>query len=167
MTSQRRRSLWVDTVFGLTVSTNSENLTDLMGTLLENETRLSQLTLVRTIIGMDIAYVVHDSGEGSQQAGVGILVAGREAVVAGVGSLPQPDVEADFPATPWVWRARYRIFGFAADQPAVFTRRIDLDIRSQRKMANGELMLVVTNNPQEGATAAIQFTGMIRSLFLV
>ena len=163
----RRRSLWVDTVFGLTVGSNSENLTDLMGTLLENETRLSQLTLVRTIVGVDIAYTVHDAGEGSQQAGIGILVAGREAVLAGVGSLPQPDVEADFPATPWVWRARYRIYGFAADQPTVFNRRIDLDLRSQRKLANGELMLVVTNNPQEGATTTLTFTGMVRCLFLV
>jgi len=163
----RRRSLWVDTVFGLTVGSNSENLTDLMGTLLENETRLSQLTLVRTIVGIDIAYTVHDAGEGSQQAGVGILVAGREAVLAGVGSLPQPDVEADYPATPWVWRARYRVYGFAADQPAIDNRRIDLDLRSQRKMANGELMLVVTNNVQEGVATTLTFTGMVRCLFLV
>ncbi len=76
-------------------------------------------------------------------------------------------MEADFPATPWVWRARYRIYGFSADQPTVFNRRIDLDLRSQRKMANGELMLVVTNNAQEGATSTLLFTGMVRCLFLV
>ena len=163
----RRRSLWVDTLVGFTVSSNSEASSDLMGSLLENETRLSQLTLVRTIVGVDIAYSVHDAGEGSQQAAIGIALVGREAAAAGVASLPQPDIEADFPATPWVWRARYRIYGFAADQPAVFNRRIDLDLRSQRKMANGELALIMANNPQEGVATTLFFSGMIRCLFLV
>ena len=164
---ERRRSLWVDTIFTLTVSNNAESTTDLMGSLLENETRLSQLTLVRTIIGCDIAYSVHDAGEGSQLAGLGIGVMGREAVAAGSASLPHPDIEADFPESPWVTRSRYRIFGFAADQPAVFTRRVDLDLRSQRKIGNGILMLVVTNNAFEGVSTTVAFTGLIRCLFLV
>ena len=165
--ADRRRSLWVDTVFQISVSTNSEQVQDLMGSLIETETRLSQLTLVRTIIGIDIAYSVHDAGEGSQHGAVGIFVAGREAILAGVASLPHPDVQGDYPATPWVWRARYRIFGFAADQPAVFVRRVDLDIRAQRKMANGELVLVMANNAAEGQTSTLLFSGLVRCLFLI
>ena len=165
--ADRRRSLWVDTIFNITVGNNAEVLQDLMGSLLENETRLSQLTLVRTIIGVDIAYTVHDAGEGSQQAGLGISAVSRETFAAGVTAMAQPNVEADFPALPWIMRARYRIFGFAADQPAVFVRRVDLDIRAQRKLANAMIVMVVTNNPSEGVATTLNFSGMVRCLFLV
>jgi hypothetical protein len=164
---ERRRSLWVDTVFLVLVATGTQSYVDLMGSLLETETRLSRLTLVRTIIGIDIANNVHDSGEGSQQAGMGVFVISREAALAGVASLPHPNVAADFPTLPWVYRAFYRIFGFAADDPTIFTRRVDLDIRSQRKVDNGELGIVLSNDAFEGATALVSFTGIIRCLFLV
>jgi len=163
----RRPSLWVDTLFVVNLASGGAVVQDLMGTLLENETRLSQLTLVRTIVGIDVAYTVHDSSEGSQLGALGIFVAGREAVLAGVASMPHPNVAADFPALPWVMRAQYRVYGFSADQAAVYDRRVDLDIRSQRKLANGELVVVFTNDAFEGIAASVSFTGMIRCLFLV
>ena len=100
-------------------------------------------------------------------AAMGILGVSREAALAGVASLPHPNVAADFPTLPWVYRAMYRIFGFAADQPTVFTRRVDLDIRAQRKVVNGEVGVVLTNQALEGVTTTVQFTGMIRCLYLV
>jgi len=167
MVGQRRRSLWFDTTIDITLASGTENFVDLTGVALETETRLSRLTLVRTIVGIDIAYSVHDAGEGSQQCAFGVCVVGREALAAGVASMPHPNVSTDHPALPWVVRAQYRIFGFAADQPAVFTRRVDLDIRSQRKIENGENVFIATNDPEEGVATSVLFSGMVRSLYLV
>ena len=161
------RRLWIDTIVDQTVSASAEQFIDLTTTFITNEMRLAQMTLVRTIVGIDIAYSVHDAGEGSHQASIGICVASRDAIAAGVASLPNPAVPADFPIRPWVVRARYRIFGFAADQPTVFTRRVDLDLRSQRKLENGNLVLIMHNVAEEGAATSLLFSGMIRCLFLV
>ena len=161
------RRLWTDTLVDIAVGTGASNFVDLTSTFLVNEMRLAQLTLVRTIVGLDVAYSVHDAGEGSQQADLGICGVSREAIAGGVGSLPNPAVAADKPILPWVWRYRARIFGFIADDPAVFTRRIDLDLRSQRRLQNGEMILRVANTAEEGATSTLLFSGLIRCLYLV
>ena len=118
------------------------------------------MTLLRTIIGVDIAHLVHDSGEGSQQVSVGVGVVSQESFAA--GSLPDPEVVADFPIRGWIFRARYRIFGFAADQPQFMTRRIDMDIRAKRKLDNGESYWRSVNTNEEGVIGVILVSGMVR-----
>ena len=124
-----------------------------------------RMTLTRTIIGLDLAYTVHDSGEGSQLVELGIGIGSLEAFASSI--FPDPSVETDFPTRGWVWRMGYRVFGFAADQPTIFTRRIDLDIRSQRKLDNGEAYLVVDNNALEGVASPVRVNGYIRQLWIV
>ena len=103
------------------------------------------LTVVQlTLIGMDVAYAVHDSGEGSQHLDIGIGVASQDALAAGAGSLPDPNAADDHPIRGWVFRARGRVFGFAADQPMVYSWRIDRDIRSRRKLDNGDIRSCAT-----------------------
>jgi len=159
--------LWIDNLVNAPLGSGALAVQGLNGTFTTEATRLAQMTLLRTIIGLDVAYTVHDSGEGSQQVALGIGIAETDAFAAGVGSLPDPGVESDFPRLPWVWRARYRIFGFAADQPTIFTRRLDLDIRAQRKLGNGISYLILSNTPQEGVAATVSVTGYIRQLWLV
>ena len=112
---EKRRSLWVDTILTVIQGTGAASYVDLMGSLLETETRLPQLTLVRTIIGIDIAVTIHDAVEGSQLGAFGVLGISREAALAGVASLPHPNVAADYPTLPWIVRAMYRVYSFAAD----------------------------------------------------
>ena len=159
------KRVWADTIVDLTIGNASQDSVDLSSTFLTNEMRLAQMTFVRTIIGIDVAYSVHDAGEGSQQVSLGICVVSREAEAAGV--FPDPNNATDYPICPWVYRGRYRVYGFAADQPAVFNARIDLDIRAQRKMENGEVMFIANNQAEEGAASSILISGMIRTLFLV
>ena len=66
----------------------------------------------------------------------------------------------------WVFRARGRVFGFAADQPAVYSWRIDRDIRAKRVLKNGEGYLVINNSPVEGATGTVGVIGLIRQYYL-
>ena len=130
------------------------------------QTRRDRMTLLRTIIGLDVARLTHDSGEGSEQVFFGIAIATQEAFDAGAASLPSPFVMTEFPRLPWVWRAAYRTYGFAADQPAVFNQRIDLDIRAKRKLENGQAYLNVVNTTFEGSSSVVTVSGIIRQLWL-
>ena len=158
-------TLWIDSHMLVTIASGGTEHRSLMTGFTAGDTRLRRMTLVRTIIGLDVGYTVHDAGEGSQRVSLGIAVVEQGAFAA--GELPDPALATDFPRLPWVWRNQYRVFGFAADQPAVFTRRIDLDIRSQRKLDNGEAYINMRNAAQEGVSAAVEVTGIIRMLWLV
>ena len=141
-------------------------LTDALADRLD--TRLAQMTLLRTIIGLNIGYAVHDSGEGSQLVSIGIGVVSQDAFnVAADAGIPNAELDADHPTRGWVWRTRYRVFGFAADQPAVFTQRVDMDIRSMRKLENGVSIMTITNEDIEGVSTTIQIHGLIRQLWNV
>ena len=157
--------LWVDTTIASTVTIGTQFLLSLMTGVSATQTRFDRMTLLRTIIGLDIARTVHDSGEGSERLAIGIGIASQEAFAA--GSISDPDVPTDFPTRGWVWRGQYRIFGFAADQPAVDHRRIELDLRSQRKLENGEAFLVADLIAIEGANSTTQLVGIVRQLWLV
>jgi len=158
--------IWIDTGIGMTVTSGGgKNRVSLMTGVSVTQSRFDRMTLLRTILGFDIAYSVHDAGEGSQVVSVGVGIASQEAF-AGT-ALSDPETDTDFPTRGWIWRARYRIFGFAADQPAIFTRRVDLDLRSQRKLENGEAFLNATNTDEEGVAGTIKMSGLVRQLWLV
>ena len=158
-------TIWIDTHINSDVANAVQVLLSLMTGVSATQTRFDRMTLTRTIIGLDVAYTVHDSGEGSQRVDMGIAVASQESFAA--GTVPDPGVASDYPTRGWIWRARYRVYGFAADQPAVFNTRIDMEIRAQRKLENGEAYLVLDNNNLEGVTTTIRVAGLIRQLWIV
>ena len=122
-------TMWVDTLPNMTISSGSTVNVELLDVLVETPGRYDRMTLTRTIIGLDVALLVHDAGEGSQQVFLGIGMLPTSVPIAG-GGVPDPFVMTEFPIQGWVWRAAYRVYGFAADQPAVFNVRIDLDLRA-------------------------------------
>ena len=158
-------TVWLDTLIDQQVGTGGQDTQGLMGTHAPATLRLSGLTLLRTIIGIDVAHLIHDSGEGSQDVTMGIGVASQEAFVA--SAIPDPNQTDDYPPRGWIWRARYRTYGFAADQAAVFNQRIDKDIRSRRKLDNGECYFVTNNSADQGTTGTINVIGLIRQLWLI
>ena len=158
-------NLWIDSLFGGDVASGGQLLQSLMSGVSVTETRFTRMTLLRTIVRLDLAYTVHDAGEGSQQLDIGIAITSQEAFAA--ASVPDPDVQTDFPVRGWVWRSRYRIFGFAADQPAVSVRAVDLDLRGRRKLDNGEAYLVANNTAIEGVSSTVRVVGLVRQLWLV
>ncbi len=159
--------VWEDTVVSVSVAVAGENLIGLADSLTEAEARFNQMTLLRTIIGLDVARLVHDSGEGSERIALGIGIASRESMTAGTTAVPNPSIGTDHPVRGWVWRAHYRTYGFAADQPAVFNQRINLDIRAMRKLDNGRPFLFMESDNLEGVSSVVQVMGLIRMLFLV
>ena len=161
------RTIWSDTLMSNDIASGGTLHLQLTAGFSADETRLASMTLMRTIIGMDVGHAVHDSGQGSQLIDVGIGVTSQEAFAAGVASLPDPNTFDDFPTRGWVFRARGRVFGFAADQPAVYSWRIDRDVRSRRKLENGVAYIVFANSASEGSTGAVRVTGLIRQLYLL
>jgi len=157
--------LWIDTPLALAVAVAATSNASLMTGVSATETRLSQMTLLRTIIGLDVARTVHDSGEGSETVTLGIGVVSQAGF--STGAIPNPATATEFPIRGWVWKAAYRTFGFAADQPAVFNRRIDLDIRAMRKLENGEAYIAVAVVALEGVSGAVTIHGLVRQLWLV
>ncbi len=157
--------IWIDTRIGATVVIGTQRLDSLMTGVSATQTRFDRMTLLRTIIGIDFGRLTHDSGEGSEVVAVGIGIASQEAFAA--GNVSDPNIATDFPTRGWVWRAAYRIYGFAADQPAVFNRRVDLDLRAQRKLENGEAFIVTDLFAVEGANSGMRMEGLVRQLWLV
>jgi len=159
------RTVWIDTFTEGVVATAAQRIFSLMTGVDPATSRFDRMTLTRTIIGIDIARQVHDSGEGSDLVHLGIGIASQLAV--STPTVPNVSVATEFPRLPWIWRGLYRVFGFAADDPAVFTQRVDLDIRSQRKLDNGECFMEIVNIAHEGTSSVINVTGLVRQLWIV
>ena len=155
--------LWIDTLPNMTVPTAATSTRSLVQDV--DITRFQRMTLTRTVIGLDVARITHDSGEGSDQVFLGIGVVSEDAFATLGGAIPDPFDMNAFPIKGWVWRAAYRTYGFAADQPAVFNQRIDLDIRAQRKLENGVAVIIATNTAFEGSSSVITVSGIVRQLW--
>ena len=158
-----RPGFWIDTLLATTTTIGTPKIDSLMTNVSSSQSRRGW-TCVRTIIGLDVAVTVHDAGEGSQRYFIGIGVASQEAFAA--GAIADPETVTDHPTRGWLYRAGYRIFNFAADQPAVFVRRIEKDIRAKRKLDNGEMYVAQSAVAQEGATTTITTIGFIRQYWL-
>ncbi len=159
------KMLWIDSLHNLDTPTAGQTVTSLMFGVSNVQTRFDQMTLLRTIICHDYASAVLDSGEGSQILDIGIAVTSQEAFAA--SAVPDPNVDTDFPTRGWIYRCRHRLVAFAADAPAADVIRINKDIRSKRKLENGECYLVINNTALTGTTFTARLIGITRQLWLV
>ena len=159
------RTFWVDTVIDEGVAIAAQGLISLMTGIGAAQSRADQMTLLRTIIRLDIASTTHDSGEGSSAASIGIGIASQEAFAG--GAVPDPNTATDFPQRGWVFRGRWRVFSFQAGVADVHVRAVDKDIKARRKLENGEPYIVFDNVSVEGASQPVSFTGLVRQLWLV
>ena len=161
------KMVWFDTLFNNAVASAGTLLVDLVGTPSDSSLRLAQMTLMRTIVRMDWAATVHDSGEGSTRLSWGLGIASRDAFNVGSTAVPLPNQTDDFPPRGWVCRSVHRIWAFAADDPSVDVTRVDVNLQSRRRLDNGVSYLIATNDAQEGTTVALTAVGIIRQLYLL
>ena len=159
-------TFWMDTLINLVVASDGQDdvgLGVLTADISVSQRRLERFTVLRTIIGIDIAPTIRDSGEGDQIATLGIGVISRETLA----NPPDPNSAADFPQRGWLWRARYRVYASAVDDMNISRVRVDLDLRGKRKVEAGSLELIMNNDANQGSATSITATGLIRVLFLV
>jgi len=158
-------TMWVDQILSMAVASGAQGIQQTSPALADLPLRLERFTAIRTIIGIDIGPTVRDPGEGDQLVTLGIGVVTQEALVANV--VPDPNSATDFPQRGWMWRARYRVYAVAVDDQNVARVRVDLDLRSQRKVENGKVVLIVNNDANLGVATSITVHGVIRMLFRV
>ncbi len=160
-----RQTLWVDTLLSFNTATAGQTITPLGPAGLSTvERRLERLTLIRTIVRIDLAAAVRDAGEGDNIVDYGIEVVSEESRAA--GTVPDPSTEVDFPTRGWVWRARYRVYQSSVDDQNVDIVRIDKDLHGKRLIENGRLIMVTDNTANQGTAVTTQTTGIVRCLFL-
>ncbi len=160
------QTVWIDTLLSDDIASGGRDVVFLGASGLSVvQRRIERFTLLRTIIRVDLASTVRDSGEGDQLVDLAIaIVDGEQTVVA---DMPDPSAEGDFPAKPWVWRARYRVYASSVNDQNVDVIRIDKDLRGRRKLENGRLVYLGTNQANQGTSTAVTSVGIIRQLYQV
>jgi len=120
-------------------------------------------TLVRMIIGLHVA---SDGFSISALAGMnvsmGIGMISEEAFVG--GAFPDPNSQTEHPLTGWMWRWRGQVY---ENILAGGNHRIDVDIRSQRKIGYGTPALIINYDLNGGADFSVSVLGLIRCLYLL
>ena len=157
MTTPRRRREWQD-IF-VDESTTSGGL-DQEG-LINESFRNKGMTLVRMIIGLDIVAVSPVSGDPDNMIfsmGIGMI----SSEISETSTEINVGIQGDDPASGWLFRRRFLVY----KDLRVHTR-MDLDIRSQRKLMYGVPRLFLSNNAGSGTAFVVQTTGLIRCLYLL
>ena len=150
---------WIDTSVGFTIASGSQsNLSLMTGVAPVN---MRGMTLIRTIFTWSSFSTTVAGAWGVQILSIGIGVTSQEAFAAGV--LPDPDVPTDKPPRGWVYRTSQVVTQNGAGSPVTHDREVD--IRGARKVENGELYIVVDNNPIVGTPFTARIQGMCRTLY--
>jgi len=121
--------------------------------------REDQLTIVRTIIGLNLWHVRDSIGD--QLLSIGIGVASQQGFAA-IDGEADPGEESQFPIKGWTYRGQYVVIGQTTDATAY--TRIDKDIRAMRKLENGIYYLGLRNDNLTPTAFNVRVTGLIRML---
>ena len=156
-----RRADWADSEVNSVVASGAQLVGSLMGGISTEGSR--GMTVVRTILTLSIIPPVAVS-DGHQRMSMGIGVISQEGFGAGV--VPDANSVLDRPPRGWLWREQLVCVGAASmvsHAPAVFRA----DIRGKRKVDNGELVIIIDNDPIDGTAFGVRVVGMIRIVFLL
>ncbi len=154
-----RRRQWQDQIINAAVADGAQGFQVLLDGDIDDT---KGMTLVRMVIGLNVIPVTFagDSVD-AQRVSLGIGTMSQEAISA--LTFPDPEIEGDHPLTGWMWRAQYIVL----ETPFNPGARVDLDLRSQRKVMYGAPTLVILNDPQQGTAFTIRVSGLIRCMYLL
>ena len=165
MTTQRRPRAWADRIISLGVTSGAQTipfdlLADLPDTTVKTVTRLIGTF---TLVPSDLDAAVTSA----QRIDMGIGVASQEAFTAGV--VPDPNVQADYPALGWLWIDSQTVIKVNASgtTEAFLYPTVHFDIGAQRKVDRGIIYFVANNTLILGSAMGIQVVGRIRTLSLL
>ena len=150
---------WIDSIVGFSAATSSQSQVSLMTGVAPVNMR--GMTLIRTIVSVSVFSITVAGAWGIQVASIAIGVASQEAFAASI--LPDPNVATDKPPRGWVYRTSQVVAQNGAGAPVSHDLRAD--IRGARKIENGELYVIMTNDPVAGTTFSIRMEGLIRTLY--
>jgi len=153
-----RMTDWIDTVLALSIPTGGQaNLSLITGAAPIN---MRGVTLIRTIINLNIISETTAGAWGIQQLDMAIGITSQEAFAA--GTLPDPVTSGDKPSRGWIWRDSVGVSQNGVAGGVLV--RVQQDIRGARKIENGELFIVCNSTARQGTTFQSQLFGVIRCL---
>ena len=155
----RRRRQWQDFLVTADVADSAQANANLLDGVI---TETKGLTAVRFIIRLDLrpsTWVSNSTDSQMVTMGIGIFTA--DAISGSV--YPDPNVSTDHPGAGWLWRYCTLVNEDQASGPA----RIDVDLRSMRKVMYGGTRLVINNDPDVGTAFTVSVRGLIRILYLL
>jgi len=152
---------WQDTQISLEIATGAQGSTRVDGSVTDVVAR--RLTVIRTIIALDVFSTSVAGAWGVQECAIGIGVISREAFAAGV--LPDPVEATDKPTRGWLWRTHQCVSQNGIGTPILV--RIEGDFRGARKLDAGVLLLIANNTTLDGTTFTYRLRGLVRCLFKI
>ena len=153
-----RPTIWIDSRIGIAPTSGGSANSSLFGAL--SPTELTRSTITRMLIRLEFVSETVAGAWGVQLADVGIGITSQEAFAA--STLPDPSVAGDKPSRGWLYRNQIMVSqnGISTDMKTT----VVADIRSQRKVDDGELFIIVDSTALLGTSFTMQMRGMIRTL---
>ncbi len=119
-------------------------------------------TITRIIIALSVFSTTVGGAWGVQKVSMGMGVVGQSAVLAGTNALPDPLLTSERPSRGWMWFKHMAVSQNVQGGQVVF--EVPADLRSQRKVQDGELVLIIRNTNVQGTLFAVQLVGSVRVL---
>ena len=119
-------------------------------------------TLIRTIIGM--SFLPNVPGAISSRINVTFAIALASDDAFAAGSLPDPEVDDDFPVGGWLYRTRFPVSD-GVGEPVPMPFRIEADLRMARKLDRSTIYMSMHSSVDQGAGFVTAVNGMVRCLY--
>ena len=155
-----RSTFWIDNLIGLTVSSGSQNSVSLMTGTPPIDAR--RATITRIVVDLGIFSTTVAGAFGVNLIDFGFGVTSQEAFNAGIFADPNADERS---TRGWMYRNRCVVW-----QNGVGTQIVTgchADLRTGRKLYDGEPFLVANNLAIVGTTASYQIAGIVRMLLIL
>ena len=157
-----RRTTWLDNHISQGIASGGQGKVRLAGTGTAGSEVTRGQTVTRIIINPLSLFSNTVAGAwGVQAVHMGIGVSSLEAFNTS-GALPDPETPGEAPASGWLWKTEFMVSQNGISMDPV--QRMIVDIRSQRKMDQGVLFLVVSNVSAFGTTFTVNVHGYARTL---
>jgi len=159
--ASKRATDWIDSLLSASIASGAQSLLSLMTGVAPVNVR--RQTLVRTLVMLSFQSESVAGAWGTQTLDVGIGITSQEAFAAGV--VADPNSANDQPSRGWIYRTRKVVAQNGAGSPVMFD--VTADIRSQRKLDDGECFLVVNNSAALGTAFSVRMSTLVRQLWLL
>ena len=119
-------------------------------------------TIQRVIVGLDFSPNLPNAVNGASTISMGIGLTSDDAFAA--AALPDPEVDADFPVSGWLYRNRVLITDTVTGGNWR-SIRVDQDLRVARKMDRSTVFMSFRAEQMSGAAFNVHVSGLIRVLY--
>ena len=155
-----RKTRWLDNFTNLTIASGGTSVQNLRGP--ESNIDLQGMTLTRTIMRLTMQSTTVAGAWGSMRMGIGVGVASEQALLAGAGSIPNPDDEVAYPPGGWILRDRRSVTQNGVGGQIAFD--FFWDLRAQRRLVGGQPFIVIHNDADLGTAFNVKVALIVRLL---